>query len=379
MNIAVVGAGAAGLFLSRLLSETKNCNIHIYERTGKPGYKVKASGGGKANILNTHISGECYNNAAFIANLLSRVNYQTIRDEFEKMGLKMSVDEENRVYPSTFFSQTVLDVLLNDLSDRVQFHYNTEVQQISSKGRHYYINEEATAFDTVVLASGSPAGMIAKNRKHFDRYLTDFKLQRKDFQASLVGFKLEDYPIFLSGCRCKAICSLYQKGKLIYQENGEVTFKDDGVSGIVILNLSAYYNRLKDKRNCSIGFNFMYDDPDYDVDEHLRKHHNLCGLLHPKLNRLYERKQCNIKDLRFKIKDTYELEFAQVCTGGIAVEEINDDFELKKYPNIYAIGEMIDIDGICGGYNLFFAWASAYLCAQSIIHSCVPSARGVLP
>ena len=70
MNIAVVGAGAAGLFLSRLLSETENCNIHIFERTGKPGYKVKASGGGKANILNTQISGECYNNAAFIANLL---------------------------------------------------------------------------------------------------------------------------------------------------------------------------------------------------------------------------------------------------------------------------------------------------------------------
>ena len=378
MNIAVVGAGAAGLFLSRLLSETGNCNIHIFERTGKPGYKVKASGGGKANILNTQISGECYNNAAFIANLLSRANYQTIRAEFEKMGLKMSVDEENRVYPSTFFSQTVLDVLLNGISEQVQFHYNTEVQQINSKGRHYYINNETTAFDVVVLASGSPAGMIAKNRKHFDRYLTDFKLQQKEYKPSLVGFKLEDYPVSLSGCRCKAICSLYQKDKLVYQEAGEVTFKDDGVSGIVILNLSAYYNRLKDKKDCAVGFNFMYDDADYNVEEHFRKYGSLCGLLHPKLNRLYERNDFNVKDLRFKIKDTYELEFAQVCTGGIAVQEINDDFELKKYPKVYAIGEMIDIDGVCGGYNLFFAWASAYLCAQSIIHSCIPSARRVM-
>lgn len=366
MNIAVVGAGAAGLFLSKLLSETENCNIHIFERTGKPGFKVKASGGGKANILNTQISGECYNNAAFIANLLSRVNYKTIRAEFEKMGLKMSVDEENRVYPSTFFSQTVLDVLLNGLSDRVQFHYNTEVQQISSKGRHYHINDEKTAFDAVVLASGSPAGMIAKNRKHFDRYLTDFKLQQKEYKPSLVGFKLEDYPVSLSGCRCKAICSLYQRGKLIYQESGEVTFKDDGVSGIVILNLSARYNRLKDTKGCHVSFNFMFDDPEYDVKAHLHQHHSLCGLLHPKLNRLYERNPFDIKDLRFKIKDTYELEFAQVCTGGIAVKEINEGFELKKYPKIFAIGEMIDIDGICGGYNLFFAWASAYLCAQSL-------------
>ena len=368
MNIAVVGAGAAGLFLSKLLSETKNCNIHIFERTGKPGYKVKASGGGKANILNTQISGECYNNATFIANLLSKVNYQTIHDEFEKMGLKMSVDEENRVYPSTFFSQTVLDVLLNGISEQVQFHYNTEVQQISKEGIQYCINDETTAFDAVVLASGSPAGMIAKNRKHFDRYLTDFNIQRKDFRASLVGFKLEDYPVFLSGCRCKAICTLYQQNKAVYQEAGEVTFKDDGVSGIVILNLSARYNRLKDKRNCSIGLNFMYNDPDYDVDEHLRKHGSLCGVIHPKLNRLYERNPFDVKDLRFKIKDTYELEFAQVCTGGIAVEEINDDFELKKYPKIYAIGEMMDIDGVCGGYNLFFAWASAYIAAQALIN-----------
>ena len=368
MNIAVVGAGAAGLFLSRLLSETRNCNIHIFERTGKPGYKVKASGGGKANILNTQISGECYNNAAFIANLLSRANYQTIYHEFEKMGLKMSVDAENRVYASTFFSQTVLDVLLNGISDRVQFHYNTEVQQISSKGTHYYINNETIAFDAVVLASGSPAGMIAKNRKHFDRYLTDFKLQQREYKPSLVGFKLEDYPVSLSGCRCKAICSLYQTDKLVDQEAGEVTFKDDGVAGIVILNLSAYYNRLKDKKDCAVGFNFMYDDADYNVGEHLRKYGSLCGVIHPKLNRMYERNPFDVKDLRFKIKDTYELEFAQVCTGGIAVQEINDDFELKKYPKVYAIGEMIDIDGVCGGYNLFFAWASAYIAAQALIN-----------
>jgi hypothetical protein len=368
MNIAVVGAGAAGLFLSRLLSETENCNIHIFERTGKPGYKIKASGGGKANILNTQISGECYNNATFIANLLPKVNYQTIRQEFEKMGLLMSVDEENRVYPATFFSQTVLEVLLDSIPDRIQFVYNCQVNHINRKNNHYFINDFPTAFDAVVLASGSPAGMIAKNRKNFDNYLTDFKLQKKDFQPSLVGFKLDNYPKMLSGCRTKAICTLYQHHQAIYQEAGEVTFKDDGVSGIVILNLSARYNRLSNQKDCAIGFNLLGDHADYDVVQHLRKHHSLCGLLHPKLNRLYEREPFNLKDLRFPIKDTYELEFAQVCTGGISTEEINEHFELKKYQKLFAIGEMIDIDGICGGYNLFFAWASAYLAAQYLIH-----------
>ena len=68
------------------------------------------------------------------------------------------------------------------------------------------------------------------------------------------------------------------------------------------------------------------------------------------------------------IEEPYDYEFAQVCTGGIATEELTADFELKAYPHLYAIGEMLDIDGVCGGYNLFFAFASAYTVAQNIVY-----------
>lgn len=366
MKIAVIGAGAAGLFLTKMLAHQADTDICIFEKNSKPGFKIKASGGGKANILNTQISGECYNNSAFIADLLSRVNYETIRYEFEKMGLKMSIDEEKRVYPSTFFSQTILDILLSNLSSNVHFIYDYKVDKIQQRNGKYFLNSETRAFDKVVLAAGSPAGLIAKNRQHCYDFLTDFKLQTKDFKPSLVGFRILKFPKLLSGCRCKAICSLRQKGRLIHQEKGEVIFKDDGISGIVILNLSAYYNRLQDKKGCTIHLNLLHDDPNYDVEEHWKRFHSYTGLIHTKLCQLYERQPFNIKDYTLDIDGPYDFEFAQVCHGGISIDEINQNFELKKHKNVYAIGEILDIDGICGGYNLFFAWASAWVVAEGI-------------
>ena len=187
------------------------------------------------------------------------------------------------------------------------------------------------------------------------------------FQPSLVGFKIKDYPKILSGCRVKVIASLYQNNQLIHEEPGEVTFKDDGISGIVILNLSAYYNRLEDKNNCFVELNFLYLEDDYDVAEHLRKHHSMKGLLHPKLNELYERQPFDVKKYKMEIEGLYDLAYAQVCHGGICMDEVNDDFSLKRYPGMYVTGELLDMDGICGGYNLFFAFASALMVAEKIL------------
>lgn len=364
MNIAIVGAGAAGLFLAKLIAKNKDLQIYIFEKNSKPGFKIKASGGGKANIFNTHISGECYNNSAFIADLLCRVTPQTIAREFENMGLRMSTDEEGRVYPATFFSQTVLDVLLENLPQNVHFEYDYIVLKFVKINNYFKINNLEIKFDKLIWATGSPAGVIAKNRIDIGDCLTDFKIQKNEFQPSLVGFKLLKYPKSLSGCRCKARCSLFQKQQLIYSETGEITFKDDGVSGIVILNLSAYYNRLEDKGNCSIHFDLIPDDPDYDEHRHWQQFNSFKGLIHPKLVQYYERNPFSIRNLKFDIKGVYDFEFAQVCHGGIKVEEIDKNFELKKLKKVYVLGEMLDIDGLCGGYNLFFAWASAWIVAQ---------------
>lgn len=366
MNIAIVGGGSSGLFLAQKLSRNSANRVIIFEKSGKVGTKLKASGGGKANIFNTNISGLHYNNANFMSAFLQEIDAKTIEKEFRELGLKMSVDEENRVYPSTYFSQTVLDVLLLNLSSNVTIKYDFEVKRIFPSGQQWRINDYPILFDKIVLASGSPAGMIAANRNNYNVYLTAFGLEQSQFIPSLVGFKIKNYRRSLSGCRTKAIVSLCQTGKVIFTEKGEVIFKDDGISGIVILNCSAYYNRLLKKNNCSLSLNFLYDDDHYDLAKHWEKYHNYCGILHPKLNDWYAQSPFDLRNLRLEIEDTYELDTAQVCHGGIALSEIDEHFQLKKYKNIYVTGELLDIDGVCGGYNLFFAFASALKVAKEI-------------
>ncbi|MBR0304854.1 MAG: NAD(P)/FAD-dependent oxidoreductase [Bacteroidales bacterium] len=363
-RIAIIGAGASGLFLAKKWSGREGGEVYVFERSRQVGTKLRASGGGKCNLFNTSVLSACYNHPEFASKLLEKVSPQRLWHEFEEMGLQMVADEEGRVYPLSQFSQTVVDVLSANLEENIHFEMGYEVRKVFSQDGLWRINDYPVPFDNVVFASGTPANMIPRNRKDYNDYLKDFNITVNEFQPSLVGFVIKDYPKKLSGCRVKVIASLYQGEKLIHSEPGEVTFKDDGISGIVILNLSAYYNRLKDKSGCFVELNFLYANPDYDVQAHLRKYHSLRGLLHPKLNALYEREPFDVKKFKMEIEGLYDLAFAQVCHGGIALDEVDDRFALKKYPGIYVTGEMLDLDGICGGYNLFFAFASALLVAE---------------
>lgn len=366
MKIAIIGAGSAGLFAAKRLSKCKNATVDIFEKSAKVATKLRASGGGKANILNTCIQASHYGQPNFIKSILQNIDFQTIKKEFETMGLRMRDDEEGRVYPATFFAATVVDILLDGMSDNVRIHCETPVSSLQYKNGKWLINKQKDGFDKVILASGSPAGMIAKNRAGYNNYLTSLNLKSKELKPSLVGFKIKDYPRFLFGCKAKAEVSLWQGKKLIHREKGEVVFKEDGISGIVVLNCSAHYNRLKTQENCCLTLNFVYDDEKFDATAHIKRYGDLAGVLHPKLNRLFSQKPFDIRALRMDIKGVYDLEFAQVCCGGIDTKELGPHFEIKRHPGLYAIGEMLDVDGVCGGYNLFFAFASAYCVTENL-------------
>ncbi len=366
-NIAIIGAGAAGLFAAKMLSADKNLTITVFEKAQKVGTKLRASGGGRANLMNTQINGFCYNHPDFINNLLKSVDYKVIKKEFEMMGLRLSVDEEGRVYPATLFSQTVIDVFLHNLGENVQIITDFEVKKLRNFNGKWRVEDEKSQYDAILLASGSPAGIIAKNRQNYNSYLSDLKLDKKELQPSLVGFKLKKYPKELSGCRTRAAVTLLQNGNAVYTEIGEVLFKDDGISGIVVLNVSAYYNRLRTKENCSLSLNFLYDDEAFNIRIYLKKYGDFSGLLHPKLNRLYQKRPFDLQNFQMEIAGVYEMEFAQVCHGGISLDEVDENFSLRRCPNLYAVGEMLDIDGVCGGYNLFFAFASAYRATKAIL------------
>ena len=176
-NIAIIGAGAAGLFAAKMLSADTSLRITVFEKAQKVGTKLRASGGGRANLMNTQIAGSCYNQPDFIDDILKTVDYKVIKSEFEKMGLRLSTDEEGRVYPATLFSQTVIDVLLQNLGENVQIITDYEVKKLQKYNEKWQINDGKTLYDAVLLSSGSPAGMIAKNRQNYNGYLSDLKIK----------------------------------------------------------------------------------------------------------------------------------------------------------------------------------------------------------
>lgn len=365
-NIAIIGAGASGLFLSKKLSQHDDLQIYVFEKCKNVGTKLRASGGGKANIFNQHITPDGYNHPDFVEQLLQQVSPAQLQHEFEQMGMAVMADEEGRAYPISQFSQTVVDTLWQPDEPNIHAELEFEVRQLNQCNEQWRINDYPVLFDKVIIASGSPANMILKNRKGYNDFLTPFNLKSQSLQPSLVGFTIDQYPKSLSGCRTKVMASLWQNDYLIHEEFGEVTFKDDGISGIVILNLSAYYNRLPSKENCHLQLNFIYHDSDFDVEAHLSKFHSLKGILHPKLNDWYEKHSFDVKKCKFAISGTYDLDFAQVCHGGVDLSEVNDHFELVRFPGLYITGELLDIDGVCGGYNLFFAFATSMIVAKSL-------------
>lgn len=366
-HIAIVGAGASGLFLAKKLSEDERFRITVFEKNKQVGAKLRASGGGKANIFNREILPEHYNEPAFMAKLLQQYTPEQLENQFADWGLATVSDSEGRVYPATQFSQTVVDVLSDIPEEQVETVTEHSVQHIEYQSRKWHIDDFPTEFDAVVLASGSPAGMIPKNQRHYNDYLQEIALKTKPLEASLVGFRLAQYPKSLSGCRTKAIVSLFQDKRLIHREFGEITFKNDGVSGIVIMNLSAHYLRLPSRENCRLAVNLIYWDESFDVAAYLERHGSVTGLLHPKLAALYRTKPFPVTALTFPIEETYPMDTAQVCHGGIDLSEIDGEFASKTHPNLYILGEMLNMDGVCGGYNLFFAFASAALAAEHLL------------
>lgn len=188
---------------------------------------------------------------------------------------------------------------------------------------------------------------------------------------SLVQIKtMPAYPK-LKGVRIKCQASLYIEEKLIESQTGEVLFTDQGLSGICIMQLSRL---LPDNyRKAEISLDLLDDFDEIEVknllEQRLQKYNNyyLEGIFNDKLAKVLINVE-NLKDVRFKVLKTYGYQKAQVMRGGVSLEEVNENLECLKYPGIYIAGEVLDVDGDCGGYNLHFAFASGYHIAKTILN-----------
>ncbi|HMM00882.1 MAG TPA: aminoacetone oxidase family FAD-binding enzyme [Bacilli bacterium] len=386
MKVAYIGAGPMALFSAHyLLNDNADIQVHIYEKTAKIGRKIYSSGNGRGNISNMNVGPQKYNHPDFVSGAL-RFTPADFINYLQQNGILTMTDDEGRVYPYGEAAAIIGDWLRDDLlAKKVIFHLDTEVISVNPYKSGYQINNDEY-FDVVVFATGSRAGIpLNQVSRGMAEILRALKLKTVELIPTLasIGIKSNLNPI--DGRRLKANVSLFVDQKLAFGTKGEVLFRTNALSGIAIFECSSILTWIRRDKisNAYIELDLL---PDLDIDEltsfisQAKKRAGteyLRGLFHPDVAHFLTRHivlKPASKDIAYQLKHWqlmvdlgYVAENNQVFSGGLAIDEIDaNTLQLKRFPHLYAGGEMVDVDGLCGGYNLHWAWASGVLIAKSI-------------
>ncbi len=401
-KICIIGGGASGM-VAAIQAKTKDNEVILLEKNDRVGKKILATGNGKCNLGNENLSVDCYysRNRSFVEQVLKSYDTESTISFFASLGLKVR-SKNGYLYPYAEQASAVLDVLRMELERRkILVEPGVQIAGcVTSKKRGYLLKTSdgrSYEADRVILACGGPASL---KEGGMDGYIMLQKLGLKTYPLvpGLVQLRTDDKERkVMSGVRCQASLRLFVDGIPQGSEQGELQLTDYGISGIPVFQLSrmAAY-ALKERKRVTMQIDFA---PEYSYDEivtylleqqKVRKEQNvdelLTGFLNKKLN-LVLLKKCQIagsrksgslqkkeirqlaglyKNYEVHITDTNPFLNAQVCAGGLAIEEVDGQMQVKKFPGLYVTGELLDVDGICGGYNLHWAFATGTIAGKAI-------------
>ena len=408
-EVAIIGGGAAGLFTALYLKyqlikeDIDDVAIIIYERLERTGKKLLATGNGRCNLSNSKVNKDKYNNPEFVKSFIKQFGFKDLKDFLYQMGLYITTDEVGRAYPHSETANTVLDVLRTKIKQYdIEERCNSEVKKLTKFRNKFVIetvlNQKFIA-DYVVMTTGGKAAEIHGSNGSGYTLLKSLKHKVIEPKPGLVSIKTDEQLVKgLSGVRVKAHVSLYERKKkeIVWNEAGEVLFKNDGLSGIVIMQVSSFiqHNPGSYFINLDLYPNILWDDlfndlkkrtkdlADLEVPQILlgmfpkmvsmsilkRAKVDLGGRVKDLKDRDIARIINTIKEFSFEYKGTQDFDKAQVTIGGIDVTEVsNKSLESKKIENLYIAGELLDIDGECGGFNLHWAFASGVAVAKDLV------------
>ncbi len=401
MKIAVIGAGASGLTCAISIAEKAKTNnypveITLFESKDKPGRKLLATGNGRCNLMNENQGDFYFDVNGFSTYALEKYNVKSNIDFFASLGLYTRSDDEGRIYPLSNQAASVLDALrFACIGYGVETITDCQIKSVIVKNGKFLLNSEF-AFDKVVLACGGKAGVKAHNGYDL---LKQTGHTVTALYPSLSKLEVEDKKTVrqLKGIRQKGKFRLYENKKEIACETGELLFTDYGISGIAVMQLSAYAVRLSGKISLvadfvsEMTFTELVDAIKRFTESNssLKNENLLSGFVPRKLGEVIikslgispgdnaERLSDNeikaiadkLKNFTFIISSVRGFDDAQVTAGGADTRFFNrKTMESKKIKGLYCIGELLDVDGLCGGYNLHWAWSSGRLCGESIIN-----------
>ena len=385
MKIVIVGGGAAGLFAAMNIKKDTN-EVIILEKNDEVGKKILVTGNGRCNLWNDDMDTSRYNSSN-IELLYSFINEEIISETFTTLSKYYEYKNKNGYYyPYSNKAATVRDILLSECNKRgVEIITNYDVNTIKKDNESFIINDDIKCDKLIISTGGKSLEVTGSDGKMLD-ILKELGHDIVKPLPSLVPlYANELYLNKWNGIRCDATVTSIVDGERIKTEQGELQLTDYGLSGICIFNISRDIVKAIDEgKNASVEINFVNRDDIIDylaskyenktVYEILLKYFDkkLIKVLVDKME-INERayfKSLTTKELsrlekcltRFSVNITGCGDFnkSQVTQGGVSLKEVNPDtFESNKINNLYLIGEVLDIDGICGGYNLGFAWMSA--------------------
>ena len=392
-KIAIIGAGASGLFSSILLS-SKGFEVTIFEKNNKVGKKLLATGNGRCNITNQNIQlANFYSNSdiSLIQKNLDNFDYSYCKEMFNRMGIEFKNGQSTRMYPLSLSSSSVVDILeYESLKEGTKIELNSEITDIQYSKNQYILNQ-SQKFDKLIIASGSIAMPKLGSSESGYQFAKKFKHKIVPPIPSLVQLVSDKKNLdVVTGVKIEAV---------IDKKRGDFLFTKYGVSGSLILDISRRVSKeLQSSKSTKIIVDTM---PDFSYTqlvelltkrkEHLKdKELNLWldGIMNKKLAKFIilnsniashikyakflsqndiKKIVKTIKNLEFNIVDTKGFETCEVCAGGIKLSEIKlENMESKYQKDLYFIGEVLDVDGDCGGYNLHWAWSSSYTVATNM-------------
>lgn len=394
MDIIVVGAGASGV-VAAINLKNKNNNVTILERNDKPLKKLLLTGNGKCNYYNSDINIKHYrsNDLDLVNSIIT--NYKDkVLDFFDSLGIIPRI-KDGYYYPYSNTSYTISNALIKKIELlNIDIKYNVYVNNIKKIDNKYLINDKYYC-DKLIIATGSKAFSKTGSDGSCYNLLTKLNHTLYPVLPALVQIKGTNYKSW-AGIRCDCNLNLYENNILIKEESGEIQLTDYGISGICAMQLSGLVNTsLYNKKKVYISINFLpiiknFDKfiinrnaklPNRTIIELLESLINykllyiLLKICKIDVNNTYNQLSNNEKVLlkntltnfRFDVSGTNDFDCAQTCTGGISLKDVNiNTLESKINKNMYLIGEVLDCNGECGGFNLAFCFMTGLLVGEHI-------------
>ncbi len=400
-TIAIIGGGASGIMAALTAAEDKHNKVILLERQQRIGRKLLATGNGRCNLTNVGAALPNYHGEQpdFAAAALSKFTPRDTLDFFHKLGLLTVTEYGGRVYPLSNSANSVLDVLRLALERAgVELRCSCPVRTLSRCGKGYRLglDEGKLEVDAVIVACGGAAGEKLGGVRDGYELLKPLGHKRTALHPCLVQLICEgDYPRSLKGVRADGALRLCRDGELLARSRGEIQFTETGVSGPAAFDVSRAAS--VDGEGATVEMDFF---PDYEnelLESLLRQRREeypqlesselFTGMLHNRLGRMLV-KYCGFgaaeplsqrteEDLQkavrigrsfpLRLVGTEGFANAQVTAGGIRCSGINPDtMESWFMPGLFVCGELLDVDGDCGGYNLQWAWASGRLAGRML-------------